>query len=103
MSTVKNNLLYNYYPFFLDNKFTVGDVHYLYQLVSPTYNKKTCTPYFSLIKVSEKNTYYTQSLPLENDIDIITVCKNGMESIRRNETIFYVFTSVFAVIFMFWL
>lgn len=85
MSKVKNNLLYNYYPFFLDNKFGVGDVHYLYQLVSPSYNKKTCTPYFSLIKVSEKNTYFTPSLPLEKDSDILTVCKNGMESIRKNE------------------
>lgn len=85
MSKVKNNLLYNYYPFFLDNKFSIGDVHYLYQLVSPSYNKKTCTPYFSLIKVSEKNTYFTPSLPLEKDSDILTVCKNGMESIRKNE------------------
>jgi len=85
MSKVKNNLLYNYYPFFLDNKFGIGDVHYLYQLVSPSYNKKTCTPYFSLIKVSEKNTYFTPSLPLEKDSDILTVCKNGMESIRKNE------------------
>ena len=85
MSKVKNNLLYNYYPFFLDNKFGIGDVHYLYQLVSPSYNKKTCVPYFSLIKVSEKNTYFTPSLPLEKDSDILTVCKNGMESIRKNE------------------
>lgn len=94
MSIVKNNLLYNYYPFFLDNKFGIGDIHYLYQLVSPTYNKKTCTPYFSLVKVSEKNTYYTQSLPLEKDTNIITVCKNGMESIRKNEKLDYSFDKV---------
>ncbi len=85
MSSVKDNLLYNYYPFYLDNKFGLGDVHYLYQLVSPTYNKKTCVPYFSLIKVSEKNTYYTQALPLGKDDDILTVCKNGMDSIRKGE------------------
>lgn len=86
MSTkVKNNLLYNYYPFFLDNKFGIGDIHYLYQLVSPTYNKKICTPYFSLIKVSERNNYFTSSLPLEKDSDILTVCKNGMDNIRKGE------------------
>jgi len=85
MSVVNYNLLYNYYPFYLDNKFGLGDVHYLYQLVSPTYNKKTCKPYFSLVKVSEKNTYYTQSLPLGKDSDLLTVCKNGMDSIRKGE------------------
>lgn len=84
---IKNNLLGRFYPFFLDNKFGIGNVHYLYQIVSPSYNKKTCVPYFSLSKVSEGNRFSMPSLPLGCDEDILLICKNGMDSIRRNEKV----------------
>jgi hypothetical protein len=90
----KKSLLNNYYPFFLDNKFGIGDAHYLYRLVSPTYNKKTNIPYFSLVKISEKSTYYTKSLPMGKDSDILTVCKNGMENIRKGEKLDEAFNKI---------
>lgn len=64
-----NNLLGNYYPFFLNN-YDLTDLHYLYQVYSPGLSNEL-VPYFSLKKVSEKT---RRGIPCGDNLDILTVC-----------------------------
>ena len=53
MENENSSLIGLYYPFFTTNN-NLGDSGFIFQVTTPSYNKKTLKPYLSLTKVAEK-------------------------------------------------
>ena len=53
MYNLTDNMIGGYYPFFMTNE-ELGDTGYVYQLITPSYNKATLRPYITLTKVCDK-------------------------------------------------
>lgn len=53
MENENSSLIGLYYPFFTTNN-NLGDSGFIFQVTTPSYNKKTLKPYLSLSKVAEK-------------------------------------------------
>jgi len=78
------NLLGNYYPFFLNNANLV-ESHYLYQVYSPGFSKEFI-PYVSLTKVSESTLSHPET-PFGADVDLFSLCANKKVSSEEVATI----------------
>lgn len=86
MYSLENNLIGGYYPFFTTNT-NLEDGGYVYQTMSPTYNKTTLKPYFSMTKVCDRTFAPKGEKIVSRDVDVIynTLDEQYIESLKNEE------------------
>lgn len=82
MERENSTLIGNYYPFFTTNN-SLGDSGFIYQVASPSYNKKTLKPYVTITKVTEKTDRKVESD--ETDIIYSTFPEEFKDSLKNEK------------------